>query len=142
MNVVGRYSALPLLLVTAFLFGMAAPAAWHVCALAGGEAPRSMAHSEMSQHSEGSVPCHDLPTPEPVAPSEAMACCMTAPALPGDGEAVVASPSLRNDLLPLVAVVAPWLTAVPAPPAPEGVLVAETPPPPVRTHLALSVLLL
>lgn len=143
--------AAALLAVTLTLTGFA-PLAAHLCAH--DEAPMAM-HGEMATHHalptthaashEADHACCPAPC-DPAAPEEAPAhddaCCVISPAAPIEEVAIVAPAAPRAEAV-LFAVAAPdWAEVVPAPrPAPVP-LDTGPPAPPVRSHLAVSVLLI
>lgn len=136
------YRLVPALLALALVLTSAGPLLNHLCM---GDAQHAammeatvteQAHPCCGDHCPG----HPDTSPEDT-PSDG-ACCVAAPAVPAESAAVVAPVAPRADAA-LVAVVATlWAEATEAPPARPALADTGGPPLPVRSHLAVSVLLI
>ena len=127
------YRLAPALLALALVLTSAGPLLDHLCL---GVASHAIA-TEQAHHCCGDD-CPEAPSEEAPAGD---ACCVVAPVAPAESSAVMApaAPSVDGALLAIAATV--WAEVVEAPPI-RPALAATGPPPHVRPHLALSILLI
>ena len=136
------YRLVPALLALALVLTSAGPLLNHLCM---GDAQHA-AMMEAAVTEQAHPCCGDHCPGHPESPSvespAGVACSEVAPAVPAESAAVVAPAAPRADAA-LVAVVATlWAEVVEAPPARPALADTGGPPLPVRSHLALSVLLI
>jgi hypothetical protein len=108
--------------------------------LCAGDAQHGAA-TEQAHHCCGDrCPGHpDLPSED--APADG-ACCVVTPAVPTESVAVTVLPAPPIDGTLYASIVAVWAEATEVPPARSALADTGGPPLPVRSHLALSVLLI
>jgi hypothetical protein len=131
------YRLAPALLALVLVLTSAGPLLDHLCT---GAAPHATV-TEQAHHC-----CGDDCPERSDAPSEESpagdACCVVAPAAPAESPAVAAPAAPRADAVLFAVVATLWAEATEAPPVRPALADTGGPPLPVRSHLALSVLLI
>ena len=136
------YRLVPALLALALVLTSAGPLLNHLCM---GDAQHA-AMMEAAVTEQAHPCCGDHCPGHPESPSEEApvddACCGVAPAVPAESVAVASPAALRADAALFAVVATLWAEVVEAPPARPALADTGGPPLPVRSHLALSILLI
>jgi hypothetical protein len=136
------YRLAPALLALALVLTSAGPLLNHLCmgdaqhAAMMEAAVTEQAHPCCGDHCPG----HPDTSPEDVPSDDA--CCVVAPAVPAESVAVASPVAPRADAALFAVVATLWAEVVEAPPARPALADTGGPPLPVRSHLALSILLI